>query len=332
MKSNRIFSLFIPHYGCKNKCIYCNQNFAAGFVSEKYDFDNQLENLKKYKNDITEIGIYSGNFTGLNLTQQKFILNALNEITNFLIPIRISTRPDYIDETIIKILKEQNVKTIELGLQTANEKILKLLGRNYSLEQVIKTNCLLKENNFKISYHIMLGLPEESDEDFYTTVKFVLHLTPDFVRIHPTVILKNTELHKMYLEGNFTPISLEKAIELSLYGYTSFKKAGIDIIKIGLQSEKSLTDNIAAGPYHPAFAQLVKSRYILMQIIDIIKSRADNFDIIINKKNESIIKGQKKDNLLHLKFLGLNQIIIDNSLKEEIIKIKTKTETVQIVI
>jgi histone acetyltransferase (RNA polymerase elongator complex component) len=323
MFKNKIYSLFIPNKGCRNKCIYCNQFFATGHSDTNSDFISQLENFKKKSKNITEIGLYGGNFTALKLTEQKNILDLINNITNKKISIRISTRPDYLTDENIKMLYEENVRTIELGLQTSSEKILKILGRNYSMKQVIESNKKLNKYNFNISYHLMLGLPNETKQDFFNSVDFVISLKPDYVRLHPTVVIKDTKLHKMYISKEFIPLDFDESVKLSAYAYKKFSNNNIKVIKLGLHSEASLSNNIVAGPYHPSYAQFVKSVIILDKIKKIFKNREIKFIIKSNDYNNNIIRGYKNTNLNNLKQLGLENIIIDNSIRNSIIKLIT---------
>ncbi|HOK39682.1 MAG TPA: radical SAM protein [bacterium] len=319
---HKIFSLFLPHSGCQNICIYCNQNFATGFNQKNISFEEQLESLKKSLNKINEIAIYAGNFTALKLDEQLNILRLINEITKGKIKIRISTRPDFINDETLIFLKGNNVKIIELGLQTANERILKILNRNYTCELVEKNNLLLKKYNFLLSYHIMYGLPEEKKEDFIDTLNFVAKLKPDFVRLHPTIVLKETQLCKLFFENKFKPLDLNTAIEYAKFAYDFFNKHNIKIIRFGLHSEKSLVENIVAGPYHPAFNQLVLSSLFLDKLFKIIKNyNFNSFNIFTNKKTENIIRGHKKENIKKLKEFGLKKIIIDESLENNNCKI-----------
>lgn len=313
MSQNNIYSLFLPNKGCQNKCIYCNQFFATGFSDDNTAFFSQLQSLKNNIISITEIAIYGSNFTALNIDNQKFYLDAVNNISDFKIPIRISTRPDYLNKEILDFLYKNNVRTIEIGLQSASDDILKLLNRNYSISQVVALNNLLKSYNFSVSYHLMLGLPTETFDDFKHSVHFVCSLKPDFVRIHPTLVISDTVLHFMYINNLFTPLSFDEAVSWSVYAYKRFLSNNIKVIRLGLHSDISLLKHIVAGPYHPSFAQFVKSSIILDKIKKIMNNSYNSFILETDNKINDIIRGYKNRNIPFLKNAGMERIVLNNN-------------------
>lgn len=220
---------------------------------------------------------------------------------------RLSTRPDYISEEILDLLSKYEVKTIELGAQSLDEQILKCCNRGHSVEAVAKAAKMIKARGFSLGIQTMIGLPGDSKEKAIITAQKVVELSPDIVRIYPTLVIKNTYLQKMYLDGIYKPLTVEEAVDICAELLDIYEKNNINVIRIGLQPTESISENgeVEAGPFHPAFRQLVKSRLLLNKMIKYINEHSleNSSGIIIecNQKEISNIIGQKKSNISFLK-------------------------------
>ncbi len=315
----KIIPIFLPHKGCPHRCIFCNQKEATGYSSIQKPQDLHLLiqkclgtlsplHQKKDKSPIRiEAAFYGGNFTGMPLEEQRdYLLIVYQYIHEGKIDgIRISTRPDYISEANIPLLKESGVKTIELGLQSLNTNILQKVHRYYSEKQVIQTVNLLHQHQFCLGLHLMIGLPGETSEILFQTVEKIIQLRPAFVRIHPTLVLKNTELEKMYFQGDYTPLPLEETISLCKKIALRFLEADIPIARIGLQTipEMEKSKSIVAGPCHPALGELVSSSIAYDQMVEAIKQAKNQqeLSILVPERELSIFIGQHRRNLLFLR-------------------------------
>ena len=272
MKKQYIIPIFVPHLGCPNDCIFCNQKSISGqkenMTKEKAKkiIDNYLENIKKEEAKI-EIAFFGGSFTAIEPELQEELLKVAYEyVKNGQVEsIRISTRPDCIDKKTLKRLKKYKVKTIELGVQSANDYILKRANRGHNFADVKKASKMIRWYGFKLGHQMMVGLPESTRIDEVNTAKALVKLKPKMVRIYPVLVVKNTKLEKEYKEGIYEPLSIVQAVEICKEIVRIFADKNIDIIRIGLQSTDEISNpeneksEVVAGPYHPAFRQLVES-------------------------------------------------------------------------
>ncbi|MFH1994385.1 MAG: radical SAM protein, partial [Nitrospinota bacterium] len=191
--------------------------------------------------------------------------------------IRVSTRPDCLSEENLLLLQKYGVKTIELGVQSMDDEVLRKSGREYSKETVIEAVRLLKKYRFTVGIQLMPGLPGDTFEKSMTTAEEVIGLAPQFVRIYPTVVIKDTKLHDLYISGQYIPLSLDEGVRWSAESVRRFRKMGIEVIRVGLQSAPTLEEggNIAAGPYHPSFGEMVESYLNYTALEAIVADRGD---------------------------------------------------------
>lgn len=226
--------------------------------------------------------------------------------------IRISTRPDCINKEILKMLKKYKVKTIELGVQSANDYILKRAGRGHSFEDVKKASKLIRWSGFKLGHQMMVGLPESTRLDELNTAKQLIKLKPKMIRIYPVLVIKNTKLEKELNEGTYEPITLNQAVETSKELVYLFNKKKIEVIRIGLQNTDLITDpenkesEVVGGPYHPAFGQLVEDSIWYDSIVEKIKKfnvKVKEVEIRVNPQDINSVIGHKKENAEKLKEL-----------------------------
>ena len=197
MKKQYIIPIFVPHLGCPNDCVFCNQKSISGQTKQvtKDDVKNTIEEHLKYISDKkadVEVAFFGGSFTAIEEKKQIELLEAANDfIKNGIIKnIRISTRPDYIDKKTLKRMKKYNVKTIELGVQSANDYILEKAGRGHTFKDVIKASKLIRRYGFVLGHQMMVGLPESTKLDDINTAKALVKLKPKIVRIYPVLVIK----------------------------------------------------------------------------------------------------------------------------------------------
>ncbi len=291
----RILPLFIPHKGCPFKCIYCNQFSITN--SQKFEPDlikTQIEKFSRHLTDDMEIAFYGGTFTGLSDNEQKKLLEITNKYAPA-VPIRISTRPDFITRQKLTFLKKYNVRTIELGIQSFSDKVLEKSKRGYSSDTAMTSCLLVKRNNIKLSIQLMPGLPGFSMDTLERTLQITKKISPEYVRIYPTVVLKNTELEKLYLENKYTPLSLDNAIDITSYIINFFKDTHISIIKSGLHSD---IDDVIAGPYHHSFGELVKIKILKDKLISTFET---DKTLVISNKDISLFTGFERKTIKFLK-------------------------------
>ena len=317
MKHQYIVPVFVPHLGCPNDCIFCNQKSISGQKKNmtkeeaKKIIDDYLVNIKDKESQI-EIAFFGGSFTAIEEKLQNELLELAYEyVKNGKVEsIRISTRPDCINKNILKRLKKYKVKTIELGVQSSNDYILKRANRGHTFQDVKKASKLIQFYGFKLGHQMMVGLPESTRIDEINTAKALIKLKPKMVRIYPVLVIKGTELANEYKDGEYTPLTVEQAVERCKEIIYMFRKKNIDVIRVGLQNTDEITDpkkegsEVLAGPYHPAFRQLVEDSMWYDSIAEKIKQinmKVKEVEITVNPESVNNVIGHKKENILKLK-------------------------------
>lgn len=319
-----VIPVFVPHKGCPFDCIYCNQKSISG-QSEEMTVQKMKEIVETHlatagEDTSVEIGFYGGSFTGIEKDRQLELLSTAYEyvISGKVIGVRLSTRPDFINEEILQYLKEYGVGTIELGVQSLDEQVLKESCRGHGVNHVTVSSRLIKEFGFMLGIQTMIGLPGDTREKDLYTAHEVIRLKPHVVRIYPTLVIKGTYLEKMYNEGRYTPLSLEEAVDICAELLELYRQNGINVIRVGLQPTESIREggDMVAGPYHPAFRQLVESRIMLKAIEGEIHAKgitgagligagdiknASELVIYTDAGNVSNVVGNKKENVEYLK-------------------------------
>ena len=319
MKRKYIIPIFIPHKGCPNACVFCNQKKISGAKGDidinevRKTIESYLENFENVDMEI-EIAFFGGSFTAIDQDEQEALLEVANEYIKMkkVDSIRISTRPDCIDKNILKFLKKYKVKTIELGVQSAVDDVLKNSKRGHDFESVKKASKLIKQHRFVLGHQMMVGLPDSSRRDEMNTAMELCKLKPKLMRIYPVLVIKNTELETMYKNGEYTPLTLEQAIDRVKELFYIFDKKNIEIIRVGLQNTDTIKNpkednsDVVAGPYHEAFRQLVEASIWYDAIVTKIKSIptiTKKIEIRVNPENVNNVIGHKKENIKKVKEL-----------------------------
>ncbi len=332
MKKEYIIPIFVPHLGCKQCCTFCDQKTISGETKQVTadDVRNTIEYyLKNFKNDnYVEVAFFGGSFTAIPIETQKELLEAVQPYIKDkkVDSIRLSTRPDAIDKNILKMLKKYHVKTIELGVQSSNNYILERCKRGHTFEDVKKASKLIRKYRFKLGHQMMVGLPESTEKDDIKTAEDIIKLKPKLVRIYPVLVIKGTGLEREYRNKEFTPLTVGQAVERSKEILRLFAKKNIQVIRIGLQNTETIADpknkdsEVVAGPYHPAFGQLVEDSIWYDKIVYEIKkinAKVIRVEIEANSQNINNIIGHKKENINKLKdtYAVITTVKANNSIK-----------------
>ena len=340
MKRQYIIPIFVPHLGCPNDCTFCNQRKISGQMKNVTENDVRdtiefyLNNFKE-KNAYKEVAFYGGSFTGIDPELQEKLLSAAYEYIKEkkIDGIRISTRPDYIDKTVLKRLKKYKVKTIELGVQSTNNYILENCKRGHTFEDVVKASKLIRRYRFNLGHQMMIGLPESTELDDINTANDLIKLKPKMVRIYPVLVIKGTELEKQYNSGEYVPLTVDQAVQRCKELCYLFGKKKINVIRIGLQNTDTIcspTNNgseVVAGPYHETFRQLVESSIYYDTIVAQIKklnTRAKEVEITVNPQNVNNVIGYKKQNIQKLKEMYDVDVVVKQDIKQPVEKIDVR--------
>ena len=313
-----IIPIFISHVGCRHRCIYCDQGRIARPVAAIPSPEQIAEEIERYlklgtrkrKNCQTvQAAFYGGSFTALPLESQKKLLHS---VTPFLEEgkvhsLRISTRPDDCSPAALAILKQQKVATIELGVHSLDDEVLRVSERGYTKEEVRKSVRELHRGSFEVGIQLMIGLPGDCAQTFASTVEEVIELRPHFIRLYPTLVIKGTQLERWFRAGHYHPLSLEEAVSLAKGALQRFRQAHIPVIRMGLQPTPSLEapGAIVAGPFHPAFRQLVESSLLFEQAVSLLEGSKiegrSSSTFLIAPKDISTFYGQGGQNIRKLR-------------------------------
>lgn len=259
-----------------------------------------------------QIAFFGGNFLGLEKHEITLLLFEACKFvkTGKVDGIRFSTRPDTIDTERLDMLKEFPVSTVELGVQSMDDKVLTMVNRGHTSFDTENAVHLLKKHNFEIGLQMMVGLPGDDEKTSLSTGRRIADLSPDFVRIYPAVVLKNSLLATWYEKGKYTPLSLESAVTIVKKLHLLFREKNIRVIRMGLQTSKDLEKGaaIVAGPYHPAFGHMVFSEIFLDRAVSIIESGLESGNLFsdailikVNPRSISKMQGLKNQNIKLMK-------------------------------
>jgi len=306
----RIIPIFVPHKGCPHDCIFCNQKKITGVSTDvtSEDARNIIEECLETidKDADVEIAFFGGSFTAIDIDIQKSLLSVAKEYVEkgLVKDIRMSTRPDCIDEDILSMLKEYKTSIIELGVQSLDEKVLLDSIRGHQSEIVYKSSKMIKNSGIKLGLQMMIGLPADTEEKCIFTAKKFVELKPDCVRVYPTLVVKDTGLEKLMEQNKYNPFTLEESVNIVKKVLVLFYVNNINVIRVGLQATDDIQIGkaVLAGPYHPAFRELVEADMIKDYLEFVILQNKNIKQMLVksNKKNISKIIGNKKTNVKYM--------------------------------
>lgn len=329
MKKHANIPIFIPHYGCPNACVFCNQVRITGKPSfTDTDVRREIDNaLKTLGNDINEVEIafFGGSFTAIPRDEMLALLTISDEYLKDgrISSVRLSTRPDAIDEDILEILKKHGVGTIELGIQSTSPDVLSVCKRGHTAEHSKNACELIKKHDFNLIGQMMVGLPHSTVQDELNTARDIINFGADGARIYPTVVLAGTELSRMEKAGSYAPLTVEDATERCAQVLDIFFKNNLPVIRIGLCANEILEAEASHDSYHAAIGELVRARVFRKRMEALIELHTDlsgqNIIFAVPKGKISQAVGQKKSNIEYLKKkFRLNSVkIIEDEMLDE---------------
>ena len=308
--------IFVSHRGCPFACVFCNQKHITGVEKRVTgaDADNIiLSSLATIGDRQAEAAFFGGSFTGIPADEQEELLSAAHKYikSGQIVGIRLSTRPDYIDRNVLDRLKKYGVTTIELGVQSLDAEVLKLSGRGHTEQDVIEAVELIKEYGcFSLGLQMMTGLPGDTKEKSIETGRKITALKPDFVRIYPALTVKDTEMERMYKRGEYTPQTVEEAVDVCKELVKLFEENNIDVIRVSLQTTDEICEggSVVAGPYHPNFRELVNSSIYYDKLYDMLKNTDEKYvTVYVPSQDIPSAVGYKRCNIDRIKKnLGIN--------------------------
>lgn len=327
-----VIPFFIPHQGCPHQCLFCNQQSITGrelsSPASRRDIDAVISRWLAYgKPDdrgrpaAVQFAFYGGSFTCLPKGHQTAMLEAVapwvhrGEIET----IRLSTRPDCVDATTCGFLRRYGVGCVELGVQSLDDEVLEASRRGHDSNDCHEAMEYIKKSGLRAGIQLMPGLPGETRHSFRRTVEQTIALAPSFVRLYPVLVVQNSGLALRYNDGGYTPLSLEMAVVLTAWARSRLLDAGIPVVRMGLQPSASLEKSVLAGPYHPAFGELVMARQWLHATRKVLAAHpGKKIQLTIAERDLSCFNGVGRVNRTRLRHLGLEQrleVVVDNNLE-----------------
>ena len=332
-----IISIFLPHAGCPQQCVFCNQTTISGVNSKTSAIQvrNTVESFLRYKSkdrSPIQIAFFGGNFLGIRMEEIKRLLAEASAFVEAgrVNGIRFSTRPDTIDQPRLDLIRNYPVSTVELGVQSMDDDVLRNTKRGHTSADTLRAVQRLREFNYEIGVQLMIGLPSDDRKRLLGSAQQIAKLKPDFIRIYPTVVVAGSPLAKLYKTDRYSPLSLKDAVTQVKELYQFFTRKNIPVIRMGLQATDDLQkgSTILAGPYHPSFGHLVYSEIFLDRAIAAIRSeniKGDAIALHVHPRSVSQMRGLKNENLKRLRgefhFQSI-EIIPDTSLKKDQLQIK----------
>lgn len=311
-----VIPIFIAHQGCPHQCLFCNQRSITGapegMVTAREveeTIRTQLAWPRRHLAASVQVAFYGGSFTGLAVEHQRELLGAAQPFlaSGRIQELRLSTRPDYVTPEIAHFLREQGVGIVELGAQSLDDRVLAASGRGHTAAQVRAAIVCLKEAGIQVGLQLMLGLPGDSTATTLASGRQAAGLGPDLVRLYPCLVISGSPLAEIYRQGGYQPLTLSRAVALAGRLWRIFKAHRIPVVRMGLQPSLSLEKTVLAGPYHPAFGELVLSRLFFNQVRAALSARQPQqpYRLCLARADESIYRGRGNTNVKRLAALGL---------------------------
>lgn len=305
MKKHSIIPIFIPHKGCPNDCVFCNQKKITARQADisRDDVENTintwLSTLENSSVETIEVAFFGGSFTGLPIEEQSYYLEVAKKYKDAgrIDKIHLSTRPDYISVPILDNLKAFGVDTIELGVQSLDERVLLLAGRGHNSDCVYTSSKLIKDYGFELGIQLMIGLPGDSLETCIYSAEQTVKIGPSIARLYPTVVIEETQLYDDFLSGKYQPLSQDEAVYRTKIMYKILTEAGINIIRVGLKSSDIINENgqIGGRTFHPAFRQLVEGELAKDEICRQADALIDEGKVDVSQRTKVVFYSSSRD-------------------------------------
>lgn len=301
-----ILPVFVPHMGCPHACVFCNQFRITGSwqAPDLATLSAQAEAWHASSGEIPELAFYGGSFTAIEQAQQDALLSSAARLKaeGRVSAIRLSTRPDALGQEVLERLARFGVDTIEIGVQSLDEAVLIASGRGHMARDAEEAILRVKQAGFSCGAQMMVALPADTPEKSLKTGRRIIDLAPDFVRIYPTAVIRDTVLADLYVEGGYAPWPIDTMLDTVATLLDLFEEAAIPVIRVGLQAEDNLSHgDVIAGAYHPALGELVQARRYrrrMQALLSANETAPVTFAVAPRALSQAI--GQHRENLRYL--------------------------------
>ncbi|MCA1765152.1 MAG: radical SAM protein [Desulfobulbaceae bacterium] len=312
-----VIPFFISHQGCPHRCVFCNQHAITGQSPGPTPDGEQLgaeifaalARPRRAGRGAVQVAFYGGSFTCLPEARQRELLGSVQPFLaeGTVDEIRLSTRPDYINAGIVDFLKGYGVGTVELGIQSMSDQVLRASGRGHTVADSVRAIECVRNGGLRVGVQLMVGLPGDRPGLLFRGAEELAAMRPDLARIYPVVVLKGSGLEMRYRAGEYQPISLARAVAASGRVKEIFDAYGVRVVRLGLQATDTLKDDIVAGPYHPALGEMVLSRNLYRKVrpaLEAVKG-SGRFELRVAAADQSVLRGPANRNLKRLADRGL---------------------------
>ncbi|HJN06919.1 MAG TPA: radical SAM protein [Bacteroidales bacterium] len=306
MAKHYTIPIFVPELACPFQCVFCNQEKISGHqnIPDRNEIINTIEvYLKTFKSKkrIVEVGFFGGSFTGIPIDEQLYYLEIIKPFINAgtIQGIRLSTRPDYINDGILKMLYQNHVTTIELGAQSFDDDVLQKSFRGHTANQIEIASKMIIDTGFKLGLQMMIGLPGDTIEKAIYTANKIIESGAHETRLYPTLVIRDTALHKLYSNEKYKPLTLKQAVEWTKQILPLFEEAGVRLIRVGLHPSDGLVsgNELVDGPFHSSFKELVISSLWADLLTPLLINGTDkNIEIHVPTKEINYAIGHKSAN------------------------------------
>ncbi|MFA9381337.1 MAG: elongator complex protein 3, partial [Acetanaerobacterium sp.] len=300
-------AVFVPHIGCPHRCVFCDQRAISGATKAPTPADVRKaceiaqKSLGERVRD-AEIAFFGGSFTAIDRAYMTALLREAHACIGEMgfMGIRCSTRPDAVDDEVLALLEQYGVTSVELGAQSMDDEVLRKNERGHTARDVYDASQRIREHGFSLGLQMMAGLYGDTPEKTLATARAICTIKPDTVRIYPAIVMQDTALARLYREGEYTPLTLDEAVEICAQCLVLFAQNGVRVIRVGLHSSVDLQKNMVAGPFHPAFHELCQSHLWLARLLDELCAQdiaCGDVTARVNPRNLSKLLGQRKKNV-----------------------------------
>ena len=321
MKKHSNIPIFVPELACPHQCVFCDQEKISGTrsIPKPEDVKDIVERYLKTmpESRIINIAFFGGSFTGIPVDlQEQYLKEAFGFVrTGRITGIRLSTRPDYINETVLELLKKYGVTAIELGAQSTNREVLNKSGRGHTFGDIRDASDLICKYGFELGLQMMIGLPNDNYERSIQTANDIVSLGACNTRIYPAIVVKGTALEKLYQEEKYIPLTLEQAVDWTKDIVHIFERNNVSVIRMGLHPSEELVvgKSLIDGPFHPSFKEMVMTKIWKETIDTELKGNTSNkIKITVSDRQIHYAIGYKQANREQLKSRGYNVRFVSN--------------------
>lgn len=323
---------FISHQGCPHTCIFCDQQVISGSSGGLPTAGEMVDKIERWRATSAgrplEVAFFGGSFTALPESRQTELLSPLQNLlkSGLITSVRLSTRPDYIDDRRVGYLAEMGVRTIELGVQSMDDPVLSASGRGHTAADSEEAIRCIKKRGLSAGAQLMPGLPGDTTARSLSSLERVISAGADFIRIYPAVVLRGTELARRYRAGEYHPLTVAAGVSLCKKMLHRAMKAGVPVIRIGLQADEGLNEQtLLGGGWHPALGQLVRSELygdLLCQMVSRFPCPS-TLTVKCHPKRLSDVTGVARANLQRLRLQGRSvSVVADCRLAEEEVQVE----------